>query len=143
MSNINLQQYQIITTEGDTIQLEYDYEADMLEIFFAKGRANKTIELADPIIIRFDRQTRQPLSLSILTFSKVIQQTEFGPTTFPLHGLNNLHPELKEIVSQMIQTPPVSHFLKVVAYAPHPQQPFIPLSYMNHTYAPLSIVSAI
>lgn len=139
MSNIEIQQYQIITDEGNIVQLEYDHEADMLEIFFAKDRANKTIELADPIIIRFNYQTKQPLSLSILTFSKVIQQTEFGPATFPLYGLEKLPPELKQIVSRMIQTPPVSHFLKIVAYAPHPQQPLIPLSYMNHTYAPLPI----
>ncbi len=73
-----LQTYQVTTEQGQTVELEYDQQGDMLEIFFKRGPASGAIELADPIILRFDRETGQALSLSVLTFSQVIQPTELG-----------------------------------------------------------------
>jgi YD repeat-containing protein len=40
MSKLQLQRYEVITAEGQTVQLEYDPASDMLEIFFATGAAS-------------------------------------------------------------------------------------------------------
>ncbi len=131
MSELQIQQYQIITEEGQTAQLEYDQDGDMLEIFFEEGPASGAIELADPLILRFDRERGKALSLSILTFSQVIQVTELGPRSFRLYDLESLSNSLREMVVKMITTPPVSYFLKVVVYYPKTEQPPIPLSYIE------------
>ncbi len=115
MSELQIQKYQVKTAEGQTVQLEYDEAADMLEIFFATGPASGAIELADPLILRFDRESGQALSLSILTFSKITQVTELGPRSFRLNGLESLPAALRESVVRMITSPPVSHFLKITA----------------------------
>lgn len=133
MGELQIQQYQIITAEGQTVQVEYDQEGDMLEIFFERGPASGAIELADPLILRFDRERGTALSLSILTFSQVIEATELGPRTFPLYDLAALPNSEKELVVKMITTPPVNHFLKVVVYYPKSEQPSIPLSYIERS----------
>lgn len=135
MSELLIQQYQVTTEEGQIVHLEYDQEGDMLEIFFERGPASGAIELADPLILRFDRETGKALSLSILTFSQVIQVTELGPRSFQLDGLELLPDTLREMVIKMITTPPVSYFLKIVAYYPKTEQPPIPISYIERSVA--------
>ena len=130
-----LQVYQVTTEQGQTVELEYDQQGDMLEIFFKRGPASGAIELADPIILRFDRETGQALSLSVLTFSQVIQPTELGPRSFPLDGLETLPSALRKKVINMITMPPVSHFLKMVAYYPQAEQAPIPISYIEQSAA--------
>ena len=93
------------------------------------------IQLADPLILRFDRKTGTALSLSILTFSQIIQVTELGPRSFQLYGLEALPKSLREMVVKMITTPPVSHFLKIVVYYPKTEQPPIPISYIEQSVA--------
>jgi YD repeat-containing protein len=135
MSELRIQQYSVVTAEGQTVQLEYDQDGDMLEIFFEQGPANGAIELADPFVLRFDRETGKALSLSVLTFSQIIQGTELGPRSFQLYGLESLPDTLKEMVIKMITSPPVSHFLKVVVYYPKTEQPPIPISYVERSVA--------
>jgi hypothetical protein len=135
MSELRIQHYQTITEEGETVHLEYDPEGDMLEIFFEEGPASGAIELADALILRFNRETGKALSLSILTFSQVIQMTEFGPRSFQLYALQSLPDSLREMVVRMITTPPVSYFLKVVAYYPKAEHPPIPISYIERSAA--------
>ncbi len=135
MSELRIQQYQVVTKEGQTVQLEYDQDGDMLEIFFRQGPANGAIELADPLILRFDRKTGQALSLSILTFFQVIRVTELGPRSFQLYGLESLPDTLRQMVVKMITTPPVSHFIKVVVYYPKTKQSPIPISYIQQAAA--------
>ncbi|MCB0060862.1 MAG: hypothetical protein KDE19_02060 [Caldilineaceae bacterium] len=81
--------------------------------FFQKGPATNAVELADPIILRYNRETGLAMSLSILTFSKVVEKTTVGPRSFRLSGLDRLPEPLRELVSNLITTPPVSTFLKV------------------------------
>ena len=135
MSEQLVQQYQVMTEDGQSVQLEYDQDGDMLEIFFERRAASSAIELADPLILRFDRDTGQALSLSILTFSQVVQMTELGPRSFQLHGLEALPEPRRAMVIRMITTTPVSSFLKVVGYYPETEQPPIPISYIEPSVA--------
>ena len=134
MTRLQIQRYQVIV-QGQTVQLEYDLDGDVMEIFFKQGPASGAIELADPIILRFDQETGQALSLSILTFSHVIEATELGPRSFPLGGLESLPNKSREMVVKMITTLPVSHFLKVAVYYPRSEQPPVPISYVEQSLA--------
>jgi len=134
VTRLQIQRYQVIV-QGQTVQLEYDLDGDVMEIFFKRGPASGAIELADPIILRFDQETGQALSLSILTFSHVIEVTELGPRSFPLGGLESLPNKSREMVVKMITTLPVSHFLKVAVYYPRSEQPPVPISYVEQSLA--------
>lgn len=55
-----------------------------------------------------------------------------GPRSFPLTGLD----DLRQTVVEIITTPPVSHFLKVLSFYPSPAlSAFTPISYVNLTLA--------
>ncbi|MFN8487716.1 MAG: DUF2283 domain-containing protein [Caldilineaceae bacterium] len=135
MDEVKLQRYQLITETGRHVELEYDQDGDMLEIFFQKGPATSAIELADPMILRFDREAGVAVSLSILTFSKVIEQTELGPRNFQLYGLDALPDTLRQMVSKIITSPPVNTFLKVSTYYPKTEQSPVILSYLAQSVA--------
>jgi hypothetical protein len=91
--------------------------------------------LAAPIILRFDRESGMAVSLSILTFSRVIEKTELGPRSFRIDGLDALPDALRKIVSNIITSPPVSTFLKVSTYYPQTEQRPVALSYLEHSVA--------
>ncbi len=133
MSEKIISKWIVITPEGQAVELEHDLEGDMLEIFFDRRSASGAVELAEPLILRFDRETGCPLSLSILTFSKISQLTEFGPQAFPLNGLEAMPIALRKLMLSLLQTPPLTHFLKIMAYTHVPQQSPIPLSYMDRS----------
>ena len=135
MEELNLQHYQVFTETGQPVELEYDHEGDMLEIFFQKGPATNAVELADPLILRYNRESGTAVSLSILTFSKVIEKTTLGPRSFRLSGLEALPTTLRDLVSKIITTAPVSTFLKVSTYYPQTEQPPVAISYLDRSVA--------
>jgi hypothetical protein len=103
---------------GATVELEYDEEGDILEIIFEHGRATSAVELADNIILRFDRARAKPLSLSLIGFSGLTRPALLGPRTFRLTGLAHLSAEIRETVTRIITTAPVNQFLQVASFYP-------------------------
>ncbi|MCB0209373.1 MAG: hypothetical protein KDJ52_08590, partial [Anaerolineae bacterium] len=55
---------------------------------------------------------------SLMDFSVLIQLTNLGPRSFPLHGLQELEPDWQEMVVNIITKPPVNQILKVSVYTP-------------------------
>lgn len=135
MEQLKLQHYRVTLENGRQVEIEYDQDGDMLEIFFQKGPATNASELADPIILRFNRESGTAVSLSILTFSKVIEKTDLGPRSFRLDGLDSLPDTVRQIVSKIITSPPVSTFLKVSTYYPQTEQKPVALSYVDRSVA--------
>lgn len=87
--------------------------------------------MTDGIVLRYDVKTGEPLSLIFLCFSALMQPTELGPMSFPLTGLDDLPPEMRETVQHIITSPPVSHFLKVSALWRAPNQKPEPITYIE------------
>ena len=110
----------IVLPDGSTALWSYDTEGDILEIFFEKGAASATAEIADGIFLRYNWQQRRPLSLSFISFTPLLKGGEFGPYLLRLDGLNELTPDLRQIVLGIITSLPVSYFLKVYSYLPAP-----------------------
>lgn len=112
MNELKLQTSDLITKDGTPAHLAYDGEADILEIFFGENGPATGIELTDQMILRIDPRQKRALSLMLLHFSILAEQTEYGPRSFPLDKLDQLPADLKELVLRLITSMPVSQFLK-------------------------------
>jgi len=112
MSELRLQKTDLTTKDGTIAHLVYDEEADILEIFFGENGPATGIELTDQMILRVDTRQKRALSLMLLHFSILSEQTQYGPRSFPLDRLDQLPEDLRELALRLITTLPVSQFLK-------------------------------
>ncbi len=97
----------------------YDKEADVLYISFSRGeKATAAVELNDNILLRFNRDEKRAIGLTLMDYSVLIQLTNLGPRSFPLYGLKELEPEWQEMVIEMVTKPPVNQILKISSYTP-------------------------
>ena len=100
--------------------MSYDEVSDTLYISFAPGEATTGLELTDHILLRVDKRERRAIGLTLLDYSLIAQTTEIGPRSFPLTGLDQLSPELRELVLDILLHSPVRDILSLSAYTPSP-----------------------
>lgn len=100
------------------MKFNYDEVSDTLYVSFAPGEAATGIELNDHILLRINKQERRAIGLTLFEYSILAQQTELGPRSFPLTGLDQLSAELRELVLYILLRPPVSDLLSISAYTP-------------------------
>jgi len=98
--------------------LTYDELSDTLYISFAPGEKATGIELNEHILLRINKKEHRAIGLTLFDYSLLAQTTELGPRSFPLTGLAELSDELREMVLEILQRPPVSEILLVSAYTP-------------------------
>jgi hypothetical protein len=115
---------------GQTILYSYDKEGDILEIFFQKGQGGVGVDLTENIVLRYNRSSQEPLSLILISFSRLIQPTRFGPPSFRLTALTNLPSEMQQTVLNLLNSPPVNHFLKVSGLFLMPGDQLLPIAYL-------------
>ena len=96
----------------------YDEMSDTLYVSFAPGEKATGIELNDHILLRINKKERRAIGLTFLDYSLLAQRTEVGPRSFPLTGLAELSEELRELVLDILQRPPVSDMLFLSTYTP-------------------------
>ena len=96
----------------------YDEMSDTLYVSFAPGEKATGIELNDHILLRINKKERRAIGLTFLDYSLLAQRTEVGPRSFPLTSLAELSEELREMVLDILQRPPVSHILFLSTYTP-------------------------
>ena len=96
----------------------YDEEGDTLYITFAPGEHATGIELTDHILLRINKQERRAVGITLFDYSILAQQTELGPRSFPLTGLDALPTESRELVLDLLLQPPVREILALSAYSP-------------------------
>ena len=113
MGDLKLQRTEAQGTNGETIRLVYDEEADILEVFFRENESATGIELTDHILLRVNQTTRQAVSLTLLHFSILTEQTEYGPRSYSLRNLEDLPEELRELTARILTTQPVNQFLRL------------------------------
>lgn len=111
---------EITLDEGVTALWSYDTEGDILEIFFERGPATATVELTQGVFMRFNRQARNPLSLGFVSVTPLLKPGEFGPALLHLDGLDTLSPEMRQVVLEILTSPPVNYVFKVFSYRPAP-----------------------
>jgi uncharacterized protein YuzE len=96
----------------------YDELSDTLYISFEPGTKATGIELNNNILLRIDKDKRTAVGLTFFDYSILVQRTDFGPRSFPLTGLIEMSGELREMVVEILQSPPVSDFLTLSTYTP-------------------------
>ncbi len=110
--------------ETHTELYEYDRESDVLDIYFGERRRSWSIELTDNIMISVDREAGAAVALCLLDFTKLIRLTPFGPPSFPITGLADLPIAERDLVLEILNSPPVDRWLDVSAVQELPDSPF-------------------
>ena len=96
----------------------YDEVSDTLYVSFAPGEQATGIELTSHILLRFNKQERKAIGMTFLEYSLLAQKTDMGPRSFPLTGLSELSEDLRDLVLDILQRPPVSDVLLLSSYTP-------------------------
>ncbi len=96
----------------------YDEVSDTLYISFEPKVKATGVELNDHILLRIDKQEGKAVGLTFFEYSLLAQKTEIGFRSFPLTGLAELSDDLRELVLDILQHPPVNHILSLSAYTP-------------------------
>ena len=131
---LEIKRVEIRLENGQKAQYEYDSEGDILEIIFQKGSATCAVELTDSIILHFDWQDNTPLSLTFISFSRLIQPTQHGAAYFQLL-IDEYDDETREKVWQMLEATPLSSWFNVGGYAPANALRSIPVARVNYPAA--------
>jgi uncharacterized protein YuzE len=98
--------------------LTYDELSDTLTIAFEPGAKATGVELNEHILLRIDKKRRKAIGITFLDYSLLAQKADFGPRSFPVTGLGQLSIELRQMVLDILQTPPVSDILTLSTYTP-------------------------
>ena len=99
-------------------KFNYDEMSDTLYVSFEPGMKATGIELNDHILLRINKKERKVIGLTFLEYSLLAQKTDVGPRSFPLTGLSDLSDDLREIVLDILLSPPVSDILSLSAFTP-------------------------
>jgi len=117
-------------------RITYNEMSDTLYVSFEPGTKATGIELNEHILLRIDKKRRKSIGLTFFEYSVLVQKTDLGPRSFPLTGLAELSGELREVVMEILLSPPVSGFLSVSAFTPSILET-IPITFLQHL--PLSV----
>ena len=98
--------------------MSYDETSDTLYISFSPGKKATGIELSEHILLRIDKEKQKAIGITLLDYSLLAQNTDFGPRSFPLTGLTQLSEDLRRVVIQILQKPPVREILTLSTYTP-------------------------
>jgi len=130
MSDLKLQETEIKTIDGKAIRLVYDENEDILDIFFGENKLATGIELTEHILLRLELATGLAVSLTLLHFSILTEQTEYGPRSYPLDKLEELPENIRELVIRALTTAPVNQFLKISHFQESPTKR-VPFTYVE------------
>ena len=129
---MNIETQELALSSHEKARIEYDPETDLLEIIFRNAEATCTVELTESMVLRFDWDTDEPLSLSVISFSKLLQHAEYGETYFQL--LTDEWPEdAKNKIWTMLRTSPVKDVLKLSTYVPAHTHQTIPTTTLKQS----------
>ncbi len=98
--------------------VSYDEPSDTLYISFEPGEPATGIELGDHILLRINVKEARAVGITVFEYSLVAQDTEIGPRSFPLPGLDRLPEELRGVVLRILSEPPVNGVLSLFAHTP-------------------------
>jgi len=131
-----------ITIEGHPVTYSYDKEGDILEIFFQMG-GGVGIDLTENIVLRYNRENEEAVSLILTNFSALIRPTKFGPPSFRLTALGDLPPDMQQTILGVLNSFPVNRFLKISGLLLSPGGELQPITYLEQPNAlPLDKIPA-
>ena len=119
--------------DGSSVVWNYDTDGDLLEVIFAPGIADATVEIAQGVLFRIGLTPGRALNLSFVSASPLLKPGAFGPNLLSLNGLADLDSSLRDTALQLLVSPPVSHVLGVFSYRPSPEaEAAVPLATLQN-----------
>ena len=100
------------------VMYNYDEESDSLSVLFPPAEKGTGIELTDHIIVYINKSTRRLVKITLLDYSILVQQTEYGPRTFPVTGLQSIAEDTREIILDLLREQSINDVLRITAYTP-------------------------
>jgi uncharacterized protein YuzE len=97
---------------------KYDELSDTLYVSFGTGENGTGIELNEHILLRVNLEERRAVGLTLFDYSVLAQPTEIGFRSLPLNGLEELPPDVRELVIEIMLSSPVKDVLSLSAYTP-------------------------
>ena len=91
------------------VRITYDPEGDILYIAFGQPTPATGYQLSDQLLLRVDPQSQRATGLTIFNFSVHMQ----AGRELPLPGIEE-EPAIKPWLLQLLASPPIAHFLRVV-----------------------------
>lgn len=93
----------------DRIILHYQRDDDILYVTFGQeGRKGMGVNLHNNILLRFDRQSGEPLGMTFIDYS-MLKTIHF----IPLNDFSALPDELQKMVRQILLSDPVCRFIEI------------------------------
>lgn len=99
-------------------KFDYNKEADILEVFFSEQLATNAAEIHEDIVLRYNHNTREAVSLILNNYAYLTEPDLFGPRTFQLQ-LNSLNSRQRQLVETLLRSYPVKQIIRTFSYA-HP-----------------------
>ena len=124
---MQLEKQEFVLSTGQKALSEYEPDSDLLEIILSQAEATSAVELTESIILRFDRETNEPLSLNFMSISRLVQPGEYGEIHFQLL-MDEWPAEIKDEILAMLHQPPLNEFLTLSSYAPAHTHQIVPLA---------------
>ncbi len=103
---------------------EYDEVGDVLDVYFGEKRPAWTIEITSNILLSVDRAAKQPVQLTFMDYTELIRPTIWGMRSFPITGLSELPLGERDLVIQILNSPPIKQWLDVSDVQSLPDSPF-------------------
>ena len=75
MNELKILKTRMVARDGTPVKLIYDEEGDILEILFGEAVPSTGIALTDNIILHLERKQKRAVSLMLLNFSILSEQT--------------------------------------------------------------------
>lgn len=91
----------------DYLNLSYDQEGDILELKFSDLAPTVGVELSDNIVFHYNRETRTPVRIMFIGYSKLIQLDNLT-----LDGLDDVSDEIREEVLDILFRRPVNRVVE-------------------------------
>ncbi len=111
---------------------KYDERSDTLYVSFGTGEKGTGIELNEHILLRVDLEERRAVGLTLFDYSVLAQPTEIGFRSLPLNGLEELPPDVRELIIEILRSSPVKDVLSLSAYTPSMIET-IPITSLQHS----------
>ena len=127
---MKIEHYAVPLSTGQIVQCEYDPNGDLLEIYFVRDEATAAVELTDNMILRFDWESGTPFSLSIISFSTLLQPSRYGKMHFELL-VDEWPEEAQDKILAMLHRSPLTDFLTLSSYIPAHATHMIPTTTIN------------
>ena len=112
---MELEKYVVTLNTGQSVQYKYDPKGDLLEIYFVQGEATAAVELTDNMVLCFDWESGTPFSLSIISFSTLLQPSHYGRMHFELL-VEEWPEEAQDKILPMLWRAPLTEFLTLSSY---------------------------